>query len=605
MKRFNELRDGLRRTKETLSYFTPFLKPRRRGLLLALLILLLETVTSLAQPWPLALTIDYVLTDNKRPPAFVPDVLADEALLLAGIALLIVLIFTVTRTVASFRRYLLQRLGQETVFDMRDALYAKVHALGLDYHGKKRTGDTITRVTSDVKEVRSLLVDSVVEVLSSFMILLGMLVVMLWLNWQLTLLALVTVPFLFLAVSRYRRSLVERMRIVRTREGAIASVMQEAITGIRAVKLFARENDEMERFRIESRESLRASVDSAVIEAKFSTVLGVVGGLGTALVTYFGAWQVLSGALSLGDLTVFVFYLGLFLSPLWALSRQVNQIGKSLVSGERIIELLNAEPTVKDSPDARAAPAFDGRVTFEDVGFAYEAEAGEVLRGVSFDVEAGSRVALVGVSGAGKTTVTSLIARLYDPQEGRVLIDGEDVRDFTLKSLRDSITFVPQDPMLFRATVTENIAYGRPGASREEVEAVAELAGADGFVRELPEGYNTLLSERGESLSGGQRQRISIARAMLRDTPILILDEPQSGLDAEAAAAVEESWRAMTEGRTTFVIAHELRLVRSVDQILVIEDGCLAESGTHDELISSGGLYTRLYSLQERDPVQP
>ena len=605
VKRFNELRDGLRRTKETLSYFTPFLKPRRRGLLLALLILLLETVTSLAQPWPLALTIDYVLTDNKRPPAFVPDVLADEALLLAGIALLIVLIFTVTRTVASFRRYLLQRLGQETVFDMRDALYAKVHALGLDYHGKKRTGDTITRVTSDVKEVRSLLVDSVVEVLSSFMILLGMLVVMLWLNWQLTLLALVTVPFLFLAVSRYRRSLVERMRIVRTREGAIASVMQEAITGIRAVKLFARENDEMERFRIESRESLRASVDSAVIEAKFSTVLGVVGGLGTALVTYFGAWQVLSGALSLGDLTVFVFYLGLFLSPLWALSRQVNQIGKSLVSGERIIELLNAEPTVKDSPDARAAPAFDGRVTFEDVGFAYEDEAGEVLRGVSFDVEAGSRVALVGVSGAGKTTVTSLIARLYDPQEGRVLIDGEDVRDFTLKSLRDSITFVPQDPMLFRATVTENIAYGRPGASREEVEAVAELAGADGFVRELPEGYNTLLSERGESLSGGQRQRISIARAMLRDTPILILDEPQSGLDAEVAAAVEESWRAMTEGRTTFVIAHELRLVRSVDQILVIEDGCLAESGTHDELISSGGLYTRLYSLQERDPVQP
>ena len=605
VKRFNELRAGLRRTKETLSYFTPFLKPRRRGLLLALLILLLETVTSLAQPWPLALTIDYVLTDNKRPPAFVPDVLADEALLLAGIALLIVLIFTVTRTVASFRRYLLQRLGQETVFDMRDALYAKVHALGLDYHGKKRTGDTITRVTSDVKEVRSLLVDSVVEVLSSFMILLGMLVVMLWLNWQLTLLALVTVPFLFLAVSRYRRSLVERMRIVRTREGAIASVMQEAITGIRAVKLFARENEEMERFRIESRESLRASVDSAVIEAKFSTVLGVVGGLGTALVTYFGAWQVLSGALSLGDLTVFVFYLGLFLSPLWALSRQVNQIGKSLVSGERIIELLNAEPTVKDSPDARAAPAFDGRVTFEDVGFAYEDEAGEVLRGVSFDVEAGSRVALVGVSGAGKTTVTSLIARLYDPQGGRVLIDGEDVRDFTLKSLRDSITFVPQDPMLFRATVTENIAYGRPGASREEVEAVAELAGADGFVRELPEGYNTLLSERGESLSGGQRQRISIARAMLRDTPILILDEPQSGLDAEAAAAVEESWRAMTEGRTTFVIAHELRLVRSVDQILVIEDGCLAESGTHDELISSGGLYTRLYSLQERDPVQP
>jgi len=601
VERLIEARAGLRRTKETLSNFTPFLRTRRKGLLFALLVLLLETGTSLAQPWPLALTIDYVLTDNKPLPGFMQD----KAVLLAAIALLIVLIFTLTRTVASFRRFLLQKLGQETVFDMREALYAKVHALGLDYHGKKRTGDTITRVTSDVKEVRTLLVDSVVEVLSSFMILLGMLVVMLLLDWQLTLLALVTVPFLFLAVTRYRRALVERMRVVRTKEGIIASVMQEAITGIRAVKLFARESDEMERFRKESRDSLRASVDSAVIEAKFSTVLGVVGGLGTALVVYFGARQVLAGSLSLGDLTVFIAYLALFLSPLWALSRQVNQIGKSLVSGERIIDLLNAEPSVKDEPGATPAPPLDGRVRFEDVHFAYEDEAGEVLRGVDFEAEAGSRVALVGVSGAGKTTVTALIARLYDPQEGRVLVDGRDIKGFTLKSLRDQITFVPQDPMLFRATVADNISYGKPDASREEIEAVAELAGADDFVREMPEGYDTMLSERGESLSGGQRQRISIARAMLRDTPVLILDEPQAGLDAEAANAVEESWRALTAGRTTFVIAHELRLVRNVDQILVLEEGRVAESGTHEDLVSSGGLYARLLSLQERDPVQP
>ena len=605
MERLIEARAGLRRTRETLSNFTPFLKTRRKGLLFALLVLLLETGTSLAQPWPLALTIDYVLTDNKPPPAFLPGFMEDKAILLAAIAFLIVLIFTLTRSIASFRRFLLQKLGQETVFDMREALYAKVHSLGLDYHGKKRTGDTITRVTSDVKEVRTLLVDSVVEVLSSFMILLGMLVVMLWLDWQLTLLALVTVPFLFLAVTRYRRALVERMRVVRTKEGIIASVMQEAITGIRAVKLFAREDDEMERFRTESRDSLRASVDSAVIEAKFSTVLGVVGGLGTALVVYFGARQVLAGSLSLGDLTVFIAYLALFLSPLWALSRQVNQIGKSLVSGERIIDLLNAEPTVKDEPGAVPAPPLEGRVSFEEVRFAYENEAGEVLRGVDFEVEAGSRVALVGVSGAGKTTVTALIARLYDPQAGRVLIDGRDIKEFTLKSLRDQITFVPQDPMLFRATVADNISYGKPAASREEIEAVAELAGADDFVREMPDGYDTMLSERGESLSGGQRQRISIARAMLRDTPVLILDEPQAGLDAEAANAVEESWRALTAGRTTFVIAHELRLVRNVDQILVLEEGHVAESGTHEDLVSSGGLYARLLSLQERDPVQP
>jgi ATP-binding cassette, subfamily B, bacterial len=600
-----EWRARLGRTRETLSNFTPFLRPRRKGLMLALAILLLETVTSLAQPWPLALAIDYVLTDNKQLPESFPGFLSDRALLLAGIAFLIVLIFTATRSLAAFRRYVLSKLGQETVFDMRDALYAKVHLLGLDYHGKKRTGDTITRVTSDVKEVRSLLVDSVVEVLSSVMILLGMLVVMVWLNWQLTVLALVTVPFLFLAVRRYREALIERMRVVRTKEGAITSVMQEAVTGIRAVKIFGREEEEMERFRKESRESLTASVDSSLIEAKFSTVLGIVGGLGTAIVVYFGARQVLSGALSLGDLTVFVAYLGLFLSPLWALSRQANQIGKSLVSGERIIELLGAEPSVKESPDARPAPAFEGRITFEDVSFAYEDEAGEVLRGMDFEVEAGSRVALVGLSGAGKTTVTSLIARLYDPQRGRVLVDGHDIRDFTLKSLRDSITFVPQEPMLFRASVAENIGYGKSGATRGEIEHAAELAGADGFIRELPEGYDTLLSERGESLSGGQRQRISIARAMLRESPILILDEPQSGLDAEAAGAVEDSWRALTEGRTTFVIAHELRLVSSVDRILVIEDGRVAQDGSHEELLASDGLYARLYALQERDRVQP
>ena len=602
---FKNTRVGFERLRDALSHFMPFLAPRRKGLFLALVVLLLETATSLAQPWPLALTIDYVLSNNKELPTSIPESFSGDALLLAGIAFLIVLIFTATRSIAAIRRYMLQKLGQQTVFDMRKALYAKVHDLGLDYHGGRRTGDTITRVTSDVKEVRTLLVDSVVEVFSSVLILIGMLVIMLWLDWQLTLLALITVPFLFLAVSRYRKSLVERMRVVRTKEGAITSVVQESITGIRAVKIFGREEDEMKRFSRESEDSLNASVDSSLIEAKFSTVLGVVGGLGTALVIYFGARQVLAGTLSVGDLTVFVAYLGLFLSPLWALSRQANQIGKSLVSGERIIELLQAEPSVKEAPDAMPAPNFEGRVTFDDVHFAYEEGAGDVLRDVSFEAEPGSRIALVGVSGAGKTTITSLLARLYDPQRGRVLVDGRDIKDFTLKSLREQVTFVPQDPLLFRSTVADNIAYGRPDASRSEIENAASLAGAEGFIRELTEGYETLLSERGESLSGGQRQRISIARAMLRESPILILDEPQSGLDAEAAAAVEDNWRVLTEGRTTFVIAHELRLVRNVDRILVLEDGQVAETGTHEELVSSGGLYARLYELQEQNTVQP
>ncbi len=600
-----ELRAGLGRTREILSNFIPFLRPRRAGLLLALFMLLVETGTSLAQPWPLALTLDYVLNDTKQLPDFWPESLSREALLLAGIAFLLIVITTASRGLSAYRRFLLNKLGQETVYDMRAALYRRVHDLGLDYHGRRRTGDTITRVTSDVKEVRTMLVDSIVEVGSSVFVLLGMLVIMIWMSPSLTLLALVSVPFLFLAVRRYRGALIERMRVVRTKEGAIASVIQEAVTGIRAVKIFGREDDELERFRTESEDSLKASVDSSLIEAKFSILLGIAGGVGTAIVLYFAALQVLSGALSVGELTVFIAYLGLFLSPLWALSRQANQIGQSLVSGERIIDLLNAEPSVKDLPGARPAPALEGCVAFEDVHFAYEDEAGEILKSMDFEVEAGSRVALVGLSGAGKTTVTSLIARLYDPQRGMVSIDGYDIRDFTLKSLRDSITFVPQEPMLFRATVAENIGYGESGATREEIEHAATLAGADEFICGLPEGYDTLLSERGESLSGGQRQRISIARAMLRESPILILDEPQSGLDAEAAGAVEDSWRALTEGRTTFVIAHELRLVKNVDRILVIEDGRVTQDGTHEELLASDGLYARLYALQERDRVQP
>jgi ABC-type multidrug transport system fused ATPase/permease subunit len=563
-------------------------------LLLALLLLLLETLTSLAQPWPLALVLDYVIGGGILPVA------PNDGVLLVGIAVLLVVISTASRGVAAFRRYLLSKLGQETVFDMRDALYRKVHDLGLDYHGPRRTGDTITRVTSDVKEVRSLLVDSIVEIGSSVLIFFGMLGVMLWMSPSLTALALFTVPFLFLAVQQYRAALIERMRVVRAKEGAITSVIQESITGIRAVKIFGREESEMSRFRKESRDSLSASVDSSLIEAKFSIILGVVGGIGTALVVYFGTRQVLAGTLSIGGLTVFISYLGLFLSPLWALTRQVNQIGKSLVSGERIIDLLTAEPTVKEAPGAVPVGDLAGRVTFEEVHFSYEDEAGEVLRGVSFDVEPGQKVALVGLSGAGKTTITSLIPRLYDPQRGRILMDGEDIKGFTLKSLRDSVTFVPQEPMLFRATVAENIAYGKPGATMDEIRESARLAGAEGFIDDLPEGYETLLSERGESLSGGQRQRISIARAMLRDSPILILDEPQAGLDAEAAEAVEANWRELTAGRTTFVIAHELRLVRDVDKILVLEDGLIAEEGVHDELLEKGGLYARLHTLQER-----
>jgi subfamily B ATP-binding cassette protein MsbA len=421
--------------------------------------------------------------------------------------------------------------------------------------------------------------------------------VMFYLNWKFTLVALSVAPALFVVVMVYTRRIKKATRAVRRKEGEIASEVEETLSAIRVVKAFAREDYELKKLEAESIEQVGVALRARSLKARLTPIVDVIVAIGTCLVLWFGAKFVLAGSLSAGSLVVFILYLGKMYKPMQELSKATDTYTKAAIGYERVQEILEAEDEVKDIRGAKRAPRFEGHIEFEEVSFCYENDS-PVLNNVSFEIKPGQVAALVGPTGAGKSSIISLIPRFYEPNSGTIKIDGTDVKQFRQRSLREQISFVLQDTMLFRAPVWQNIAYGKPEASREEIIRAAEMANAAEFIDKMPEGYDTVLGERGMTLSGGQRQRIAIARAVIRNAPILILDEPSSGLDANSEKQVFDALDKLMKDRTTIVIAHRLSTIQNADVIFVIDDGAIVEQGTHDQLMKSGGLYSELHELQ-------
>ena len=577
------------------------LKPHSKALAAGLVAAIGEGIANLLEPWPLKLVLDNVLRGRSSHSGLDRWILAligpDQRTILIFAALAALGIAIAGAICSYIQKYLTTSTGQWVMHDLRSRLYSRMQRLSLSYHDQAQTGDLIGRVTSDIDSIQSFISSGLLSALTNSLTLVGMVGVMFYINWRFTLIALSVAPLLFLVIFRYTRLIKKSSREVRKKEGEMVSVIQEVLTSIRVVKAFAREDYEQHRLEEESLETVETALRARSLKAKLAPLVEIIVAVGTSLVLWFGARMALDGTLSAGSLVVFIMYLGKMYKPMQELSKMTDAYSKAAVGYERILEVLETESDVKDAPNARPAPRFKGKIEFDNVTFGYD-PGRPVLSNFSLQIEPGQAAALVGPTGAGKTSIVGLIPRFYDPTSGIIRIDGQDIRNFTQKSLRDQVSLVLQETVLFHGPVWRNIAYGKPNASRAEIRRAAELANAQEFIEKMPEGYDTLIGERGVTLSGGQRQRIAIARAIIRDTPILILDEPTSGLDAASEKLVFEALDRLMEGKTSVIIAHRLATIQRADVICVIKDGAIVERGAHEELLKAHGLYAEFYELQ-------
>jgi ATP-binding cassette subfamily B protein len=577
------------------------LKPHSKALAAGLVAAIGEGIANLLEPWPLKLVLDNVLRGRSSHSGLDRWILAligpDQRTILIFAALAALGIAIAGAICSYIQKYFTTSTGQWVMHDLRSRLYSRMQRLSLSYHDQAQTGDLIGRVTSDIDSIQSFISSGLLSALTNSLTLVGMVGVMFYINWRFTLIALSVAPLLFLVIFRYTRLIKKSSREVRKKEGEMVSVIQEVLTSIRVVKAFAREDYEQHRLEEESLETVETALRARSLKAKLAPLVEIIVAVGTSLVLWFGARMALDGTLSAGSLVVFIMYLGKMYKPMQELSKMTDAYSKAAVGYERILEVLETESDVKDAPNARPAPRFKGKIEFDNVTFGYE-PGRPVLSNFSLQIEPGQAAALVGPTGAGKTSIVGLIPRFYDPTSGIIRIDGQDIRNFTQKSLRDQVSLVLQETVLFHGPVWRNIAYGKPNASRAEIRRAAELANAQEFIEKMPEGYDTLIGERGVTLSGGQRQRIAIARAIIRDTPIIILDEPTSGLDAASEKLVFEALDRLMEGKTSVIIAHRLATIQRADVICVIKDGAIVERGTHEELLKAHGLYAEFYELQ-------
>jgi len=560
-----------------------------------------DGVADLLGPVPLKVVLDNIL--GHKPPtswlnSLMLSVTGADRLAAVRFAAAAVLVIAVFGALCAYAEKLLSTtVGQWVMHDLRQRLYFHIQRLSLAYHDQKSTGDLVSTVTSDIDSIQSFISSNLLDALINVVTLVGMVGVMFWINWRFTLVALSVAPILGLVVYKYTRLIRKAAREVRKKEGQIVSVIQEVLSSMRVVKAFAREDYEVHRLEEESLENVEIALRARGIKARLSPLVQVIVAAGTALVLWFGARLVIEGSLSAGSLVLFIWYLGKMYKPMQDLSKMTDSYSKAAVGYERILAILDMDGEVRDLPGARRVARLRGEIMFDRVSFSYEPDR-PILQDLSFRIEAGQLAAFVGPTGAGKTTIISMISRFYDPVSGSVKIDGLDIRRCQQRSLREQISVVLQETVLFQGSVWHNIAYGKPGATRTEIMRAAELANASEFIEKMPRGFDTLVGERGVTLSGGQRQRIAIARAVIRNTPILILDEPSSGLDAESEKLVFEALDRLMKNRTSIVIAHRLSTIRSADVIFVVQDGRLVEHGKHEELAAANGLYAELYGIQ-------
>ena len=578
------------------------LRPRRRALAVILAAMLVQTVMSLAAPWPLKIVIDTVI-GNRRQPEWINWLLtmlggaAHKGHIAVAAAIATVLIAVVTGAAMYAVSYFTESLSQSIGNDLRMRLYSHLQELSLAYYDTTRVGTILSTLTSDVQTIQSFASTATLNIVTNTLTVVGMIVVMLLCRWDFTLIAVAVTPLLFLFVLRVNKAVRTAVREVRTHQSDLTAILQEGLQSIQVVQAFGREDHQAAQVRAASINTVTAWLNARRVSSLLSPIVGMAIALCTGLVLWRGSLLILAGTMTVGALTVFLAYLAKFFQPIRDLAQMTNTIAQVSVAFERVVALMDTDKVIPETATPTDPSQLRGEIIFNHVAFGYDPEL-PVLRDISVTIKPGEMVGIVGATGCGKSTIASLIPRFRDPDAGGITIDGVDVRDYALRKLRAQIGFVLQDTVLLRGTVRDNIGFGRPDATEDEIVEAAKLANAHEFITRMPNGYDSVVGDRGMTLSGGQRQRIGIARALIRDNPILILDEPTAALDAESEHLVVEALERLVAGRTVIAIAHRLSTLRNADKIIVVEDGVVAEDGSHDHLLALDGVYAQLHHLQ-------